>query len=91
MDMDEDEARQVINRLRRARGQIDGVITMIESGRPCRDVVTQLAAASRALDRAGFKLVASSLRQCLIEDENSEGGEGKMNTDELEKLFLSLA
>lgn len=90
MDMDEDEARLVINRLRRARGQIDGVITMIESGRSCRDVVTQLAAASRALDRAGFKLVASSLRQCLSEEEEG-GGEDRMSTDELERLFLSLA
>lgn len=87
MQIDDDEARQVIHRLRRARGQIDGVIAMIEAGRPCRDVVTQLAAASRALDRAGFKIVASSLRQCMT----AEGGEGEMTGEELEKLFLSLA
>ena len=87
MEMDAEEARLVINRLRRARGQIDGVIGMIEQGRDCRDVVTQLAAASRALDRAGFKIVASSLRQCLLDD----GAEGAMSSEELEKLFLSLA
>jgi len=87
VDIDEEEARQIINRLRRARGQIDGVIAMIEDKRPCRDIVTQLAAASRALDRAGFKIVASGLRQCMV----GEGGEDQMTTDELEKLFLSLA
>ena len=87
MEMDADEARLVINRLRRARGQIDGVIGMIEQGRDCRDVVTQLAAASRALDRAGFKIVATSLRQRLLE----EGDGSTMSTEELEKLFLSLA
>jgi DNA-binding FrmR family transcriptional regulator len=87
MDMDEQVAKEITNRLRRARGQIDGVIAMIEAGRSCRDVVTQLAAASRALDRAGFKIVASGLRQCLTE----EGGNEEMTTDELEKLFLSLA
>lgn len=87
MDIDQDEARQVIHRLRRARGQIDGVIAMIEEQRSCRDIVTQLAAASRALDRAGFKLVASSLRQCMT----GEGGEDSMTSEELEKLFLSLA
>jgi DNA-binding FrmR family transcriptional regulator len=87
MDMDEQVAKEIVNRLRRARGQIDGVITMIEAGRSCRDVVTQLAAASRALDRAGFKIVASGLRQCLTE----EGDNKEMTTDELEKLFLSLA
>jgi DNA-binding FrmR family transcriptional regulator len=73
MDIEDDEARQIIHRLRRARGQIDGV--------------TQLAAASRALDRAGFKIVASSLRQCMVGD----GGNDGMSTEELEKLFLSLA
>ncbi|HET9657250.1 MAG TPA: metal-sensitive transcriptional regulator [Kineosporiaceae bacterium] len=85
--MDEQVVKEITNRLRRARGQIDGVIAMIEAGRSCRDVVTQLAAASRALDRAGFKIVASGLRQCLTEGGSSE----EMTTEELEKLFLSLA
>lgn len=87
MELDEQVAKEITNRLRRARGQIDGVIGMIEAGRPCRDVVTQLAAASRALDRAGFKIVATGLRQCLL----AEGDDREMTTDELEKLFLSLA
>ena len=51
----------VLTRLRRAHGQLGGVIAMIEQGRSCRDVVIQLAAVSRALDRAGFK---SSPRVC---------------------------
>lgn len=89
MEIDEEEARQVIHRLRRARGQIDGVISMIEDGRSCRDIVTQLAAASRALDRAGFKLVAHGLRQCMLSE--GEDGQGEMTSEELEKLFLSLA
>jgi DNA-binding FrmR family transcriptional regulator len=87
VEIDERTAKEITNRLRRARGQIDGVIGMIEAGRPCRDVVTQLAAASRALDRAGFKIVANGLRQCLA----GEGDDQEMTTDELEKLFLSLA
>jgi DNA-binding FrmR family transcriptional regulator len=87
VELDEQVAREITNRLRRARGQIDGVIGMIEEGRSCRDVVTQLAAASRALDRAGFKIVATGLRQCLI----AEGDSQEMTAEELEKLFLSLA
>jgi DNA-binding FrmR family transcriptional regulator len=85
--MDETEARLVINRLRRARGQIDGIIGMIEQGRDCREIVTQLAAVSRALDRAGFKIVATGLRQCFA----GEGTDSLVTTEELEKLFLSLA
>lgn len=79
----------VLNRLRRARGQLDGVIGMIEDGRDCRAVVTQLAAVSRALDRAGFKIVASGMRQCIAADGN--GVEAPLTEEELEKLFLALA
>jgi DNA-binding FrmR family transcriptional regulator len=86
VELDTEQARLIVTRLRRARGQIDGVIAMIEQGRDCRDVVIQLAAASRALDRAGFKIVATGLRQCLADED-----EAAMTTEELEKLFLSLA
>ncbi|GGN81145.1 metal-sensitive transcriptional regulator [Nocardia rhizosphaerihabitans] len=86
---DEASIAQVLNRLRRAHGQLAGVIAMIEAGRDCKDVVTQLAAVSRALDRAGFKIVASGLRECMT----GETGDGRepMTEEELEKLFLALA
>lgn len=86
---DEESIAVVLNRLRRAHGQLAGVISMIEQGRECRDVVTQLAAVSRALDKAGFKIVATGLRECLT----GEAAEDKqpMTEAELEKLFLALA
>jgi DNA-binding FrmR family transcriptional regulator len=86
MDIEPEVSRDIITRLKRARGQIDGVIKMIEDDRPCADVVTQLAAVSKALDRAGFKVVVTGLRQCILEGENAP-----MTEDQLEKLFLSLA
>jgi len=79
----------VIKRLRRAEGQIRGVIAMIESGRDCADVVTQLAAVSRALDRAGFKIIATGLQQCMTEAQ--DGKDPAVDVARLEKLFLSLA
>ena len=85
MQVEQEVAGEVIARLRRARGQIEGVINMIETGRNCKDIVTQLAAASKAIDRAGFKIVASGIRQCTNEDN------APMTPEELEKLFLSLA
>jgi DNA-binding FrmR family transcriptional regulator len=85
MQIDAEVVGDITNRLRRARGQIDGVLAMIEEGRPCKDVVTQLAAASKALDRAGFKIIASGIRQCMNDDK------APMTPEELEKLFLSLA
>lgn len=89
MEIKQDAVSEVVTRLRRAEGQLRGVIEMLESGRDCAEVVTQLAAVSRALDRAGFKIIASGLRQCLTED----GTETERTVDvaKLEKLFLSLA
>lgn len=87
MELDSDELVPVLNRLRRAQGQLGGVIRMIEEGRNCQDVVVQLAAVSRALDRAGFAVVASGLRQCLADP----GGADTLDVAALEKLFLSLA
>lgn len=84
MELDAEVLEDVVKRLRRAQGQIGGVIRMIEEGRECADVLTQLAAASRALNRAGFRIVASGLRECAI-------SKGDVSEEELEKLFLSLA
>ncbi|MBX9639102.1 MAG: metal-sensitive transcriptional regulator [Mycobacteriaceae bacterium] len=89
MNSDEDTMGAVLNRLRRAQGQLSGVITMIEQGRSCKDVVTQLAAVSKALDRAGFKIVACGLRDCI--NGTQHGDSPPLSEAELEKLFLALA
>jgi DNA-binding FrmR family transcriptional regulator len=87
MKLEDDAVSQVLNRLRRAQGQLAGVISMIEAGRDCTEVVTQMAAVSRALDRAGFKIVASGMRQCLAAGD----GEAPMTEEQMEKMFLTLA
>ena len=87
MQIDEKALIDVTNRLRRVEGQIGGLLRMIDDRRDCKDVITQLAAASRALDRVGFRILATSLTQCL-----ADGGEHSDNErEELEKLFLALA
>jgi DNA-binding FrmR family transcriptional regulator len=83
--------RKIVNRLRRARGQLDGLIAAVEAGGSCRDVVTQLAAVSSALDRAGFSIVASAMKDCVTEPTNAARDEPGLTTEELEKLFLMLA
>ena len=86
MQLDPEQMTSVVMRLKRAQGQIGGVLKMIEDGRECQDIVTQLAAVSKALDRAGFAVIAAGLRQCMVSDEADS-----MDAAELEKLFLSLA
>ncbi|MFR9800312.1 metal-sensitive transcriptional regulator [Streptomyces sp. MS06] len=93
LELEGADLKSVLNRLRRAQGQISGVIRMIEEGRDCEDVVTQLSAASRALDRAGFAIIATGLQQCVIDMESGrkDGEDPEAMRARLEKLFLSLA
>ena len=85
MQLEDEATATAIRRLRRAEGQIAGVVRMLQEGRDCREVVTQLAAASRALDKAGFQIIASGMRQCLLDPEAG------MDQDDMVKLFMSLA
>ncbi|MHA7141776.1 MULTISPECIES: metal-sensitive transcriptional regulator [unclassified Arthrobacter] len=85
MQLDTSELTPVINRLKRAQGQLAAVTRMLEEGKDCKDVITQLAAVSKALDRAGFAIIATGLEQCLTSDDAT------MDKKDLEKLFLSLA
>ena len=82
---DAESKRKVVNRLRRAQGQLAAVIAAVEGEAHCRDVVQQLAAVSKALDRAGFLVISSALKECLTDPDGEE------RQEELEKLFLSLA
>lgn len=79
--------KKILNRLRRAQGQLAAVITAVEAGGSCKDVVTQLAAVSSALDKAGFVIVSTAMRECL----DNPQGENSLTVEELEKLFLTLA
>ncbi len=88
MELDPAGMTPVINRIKRAQGQLAGVLRLLEEGRECEDVVTQLAAVSKALDRAGFAIVASGLQQCLTE---GDGDVNSVDVKKMEKLFLSLA
>lgn len=88
MELDPVEMSAVINRIKRAQGQLGGVVRMLEEGRHCEDVVTQLAAVSKALDKAGFAIIASGLQQCI---EAGDDGVAGMDLKKMERLFLSLA
>ena len=80
--------RQVVNRLNRANGQLAAVVRAIESDAPCKDVIQQLAAVSSAVQRAGFLIIATGLRESL-DPEKSDGP--TEDPEQFEKLFLMLA
>ncbi len=60
---------------------------MLDEGKDCRDVITQLSAAKAALDRIGYRLVGAGMRHCVV----NEGGTGAMTPEELERLFLKIS
>jgi DNA-binding FrmR family transcriptional regulator len=89
MELEERVVDDLLARLRRVEGQVGGIIRMVESGRECRDVVLQISAASRALDQAGFKILACGLRACARDPQAAE--RAGYTEEELERLFLRLA
>lgn len=89
MQLNDATIADVMPRLRRIEGQIAGIARMVESNRECRDVVQQIAAASKALDRVAYKMLAAHLKSCLL-DEESAAASG-YTPQELEKLFMTLA
>lgn len=76
-------------RLRRAGGQVQAVETMLAEGRECRDVVTQLSAATKALEQVGFRLIASGLTYCI--EHPDQAAESGYPLDEVQRLFTKLA
>ena len=88
MRFPDDVTREATNRLKRAEGQIRGVQRLLDEGADCKTVITQISAAQAALHRAGLRLMAAGMRECLANpDAASEDG---MDPETMEELFLTL-
>jgi len=85
MDYTDELLDELLKRLARIEGQVRGIATMLGERRECRDVVTQIAAASKALDQVGFRLVAAGLSSCLQEPDP------ETKVAEFERMFSKLA
>jgi len=84
---DQEKVEAITKRLKRAHGQMSAIVRMMEEGRNCEDVVTQMAAVSKAINTAAFTLISASLRECLISNEI----DAEAMSEKLQRLFLSLA
>jgi len=89
MQLPADVTDDLIRRLRRIEGQVRGLQQMLADGRECRDIITQVSAASRAVDQVGFRLLAAGMAACLQDE--SAAAEAGFDLEEVEKLFLKLA
>lgn len=77
----------IAKRLKRAHGQLGAVVRMLEEGRTCEEIVTQMSAVGKAVNTAAFSLIAANLQECIAADDQNT----KPITQKLQKLFLSLA
>ena len=75
----------VLNRVRRAQGQLGGVQRMMEEGRDLGEVVAQLKAVTKALNKAAFTLLVEHLEARIAANASQE------ELDEIERIFLALA
>lgn len=89
LELPEPVVEDLKRRLRRIGGQIAGIERMLDEGRECRDVLTQISAANRALEQAGFRLVSAGLSYCLAHPREAEAAGYPL--EEVERLFLKLA
>ena len=72
-------------RVNRIAGQVGGIQRMVEEGRYCVDILTQIAAARSALDALGVELLTRHLESCVLgQGTGSEHADAKMmTTDQL--------
>lgn len=89
MEIPDDVKLDLHRRLRRIEGQVRGIQSMLEEDRECRDVVVQIAAATKALEQVGFRMLASGLTSC-VQNPRASARAG-YSVDDVEKLFLKLA
>jgi DNA-binding FrmR family transcriptional regulator len=89
MEIPDNVIEDIRRRLHRVSGQLAGIERMLDDGRECKDVVTQISAATRALEQAGFKLVAAGLTYCITHPDEAEAAGYPL--DVVEKMFLKLS
>jgi DNA-binding FrmR family transcriptional regulator len=89
MELPEETTESLIRRLRRIEGQVRGVQQMLSDGRDCREIVSQISAATKALEQCGFLLVAAGLTWCVSDPEHA--AEKGYAIEDVQKMFLKLA
>lgn len=76
------QTRRVVARLARAEGHMRAIRRMVDEGRPCADVLVQMAAVRAALDRAAKMLLADHMEHCLLD--SARGGSPRKALAELQ-------
>lgn len=78
----ERQKKEVLLRLKRIEGQIRGLQRMVQEGVPCPDILTQVAAATAAIKKAGTVIIQTYMEECLEKTQKKQGTkDGEMLKD----------
>ncbi|BAS25991.1 hypothetical protein LIP_0134 [Limnochorda pilosa] len=83
---DEERLAPLLARMRRIEGQARGIQRMLQEGRPCHEVVMQLAAMRAALSKVGMALIADNLERCV-----SQGDDPRATLDQARDLLMKFS
>lgn len=83
-----DERKKALQNLKTARGQIDGIIRMIEEGRYCIDISNQISASTALLKKTNKHILSGHLHSCVLTAIDNQDAEEKV--DEIEQIISAL-
>jgi len=89
IDLEPSTVDDLQRRLRKVEGQVRGIQQLLTDNRDCREVVTQISAANKALEQVGFLLVSAGLTWCLQDPDRSAAA--GYEVADVQKMFLKLA
>jgi DNA-binding FrmR family transcriptional regulator len=73
---------ELLKSLRRIEGQVRGVAQMVENDRYCIDVLTQISASTKALQRVAVGMFDDHLRHCVADAVAAGGSEADQKLSE---------
>ncbi|MCT1798718.1 metal-sensitive transcriptional regulator [Aerococcus viridans] len=79
--------KKIVNRLNRSDGQLHGVLNMMEEGKDCVDIVTQLSAVRSSIDRTISLIVAENLVEC-VQENIKDGSTGEERIQQAIQLLM---
>ncbi|REJ84757.1 MAG: metal-sensitive transcriptional regulator [Acidobacteria bacterium] len=92
MHQRQQETRRLVQRLKRAEGQLSGIRRMIEDDQPCVDVLIQIAAVRGALGKVGQLLLGTHVETCVADAMRSgDDSERQQQVTELLQVFERFA
>lgn len=82
---------EIVNRLKRAKGHLNSILTMFEDGRTCVDIAQQLHAVEKAVSQAKKTLIYDHLDHCLKDALESPETDGEATVDEIKAISRYLS